>query len=658
MFRDVCRVFVLALVAGGLWSCGGDRVTQSQVAEGQVGRPLSKLAAAGHSLVVVATVHEDEGPVSGVMVEFSRSVAGQSASYDWSGMTDDEGQAQIEITGGSGYYQARAVQDGSEVGSWSSIPLNAGAEVMLSLPIGGRAQVLSSPPMAADEDDALTMAFVMKGIERYERDGREATLAYYSSQESIEGERHMTIIDPQQSIILASGLSIRVGASAPTGAPFPPMEEVPTEGLWVDHQDIHSITRQLGPMRSFLIRHDDLVFMAGHFTLQENLADATRNYIAKAIAHYDREGLEATIAYYNSRESVDGQFYLFLIGADDLYLAHPIFPHLIGTDIKDVVGSDGQELGKEIAQATEEGHWVEYLWPNPVTQREEHKAAWVVRHDGLIFASGYYTSDIEAGPPPWQGADPREYTVAYVQRAIERYERDGLEAMRAYYNSVASIEGEWYLFATDADDIYHVHPLIPSLIGTDLKDVVGSDGYELGKALAKAEEGVGVWVEYLWPHPVTLAEVPKVGYAIRRDGMIFASGYYPAPESPEAGTKAYVQAAIDKYKQEGLEATVAYYSSRESIEGQSSLFLIDENGRIAVFLVAPGAVGLNIEAIKVPSTGFELGKEIVRATEAGHWIHYQRPHVRTGVILDAHAWVIRYDGLIFGSSYFGEPAGD
>ena len=516
--------------------------------------------------------------------------------------------------------------------------------------VGGNALITSSSAMAADDDDALTEAFVMKGIERYQRDGREATLAYYSSRESIEGERFMLIIDPQQSVILASGLSIQVGAPAPALGPATP------EGIWMDHQGIHPITRQLGPMRSFLIRHDDLVFMAGHFTLRENLADVTRNYIAKAIAHYDREGLEATIAYYNSRESVDGHFYLFLIGADDLYLAHPIFPHLIGTDIKDVVGSDGQELGKEIAQATEEGHWVEYLWPNPVTLREEHKAAWVVRHDGLIFASGYYTSDTEAGSPPWQGADPRAYTVAYVQRAIERYKSDGLEAMRAYYNSVASIEGEWYLFATDADDIYHVHPLISKLIGTDLKDVVGSDGYELGKALVKAGDGVGVWVEYLWPHPVTLAEVPKVGYAIRHDGLLFASGYYPAPESPESGTKAYVQAAIDKYKQDGLEATVAYYSSRESIEGQSSLFLIDENGRIAVFLVAPGAVGLNIENIKVPSTGFELGKEMVRATEAGHWIHYQRPNVRTGVILDAHAWVIRYDGLIFGSSYFGEPA--
>ena len=641
MLSRLHPLFAFALVAGALWHCSGERVTQSQVAP-----PLGKLAT-GHAIVVLVTVLQDSEPVSGVTVELSRSIAGRAADYQWSAVTDDAGQARIEVSAGNGYYQARAVQDGSEVAYRASIPLNVGAEVALTLPISGP---------ATEDDDALTKAYMMQAIDRYERDGLDATLAYYSSRESIEDERDMLIIDPQQSIILATGLSIRIGAPAPTGGSFPPMEEVPAEGIWVDHQGSHPTTRQIGPKRSFLIRHDDLVFMAGHFTLRENLADATRNYIAKAIEHYDQEGLESTIDYYNSRESVDGQFYLFFIGADDLYLAHPIFPHLIGTDIKDVVGSDGQELGKEIAEATEVGHWVEYLWPNPVTLREEHKAAWVVRHDGLIFASGYYTSDTEAGPPPWQGADPREYTEAYVQRAIERYERDGLEAMKAYYNSVASIEGEFYLFATDADDIYHVHPLIPRLIGTDIKNVVGSDGYELGKDLAKAEEGVGVWVEYLWPHPVTLVEIPKVGYAIRRDGMLFASGYYPAPENPEAATKAYVQAAIDKYEQEGLEATVAYYSSRESIEGQSSLFLIDQDGRIAVAVATPGAVGRKIENFRVPSTGFEIGKEITSATEEGHWIHYQRPSVRTGVILDAHLWAIRYDGLIFSSSYFGEPA--
>ena len=104
-----------------------------------------------------------------------------------------------------------------------------------------------------------------------------------------------------------------------------------------------------------------------------------------------------------------------------------------------------------------------------------------------------------------------------MRRAIERYQRDGLESTLNYYNSVASFEGQWYLFATDENDVYNVHPLLPHLRGTDIKEVVDSSGFELGRALAEATED-GVWVEYLWPHPVTLLEAPKISYAARHDG--------------------------------------------------------------------------------------------------------------------------------------------
>ena len=364
------------------------------------------------------------------------------------------------------------------------------------------------------------------------------------------------------------------------------------------------------------------------------------------------DGLEATIAYYNRQDSLEGQFYLFLIGADDNYLAHPIFPHLIGTDIKDVVGSDGQELGKEIALATEEGVWVEYLWPHPVSRKEQQKVTWAIRHDGLIFASGYYAGGPEAGTPPWQDADPREYTVEYVERAIERYERDGLESMLNYYNSVASFEGEWYLFATDANDIYHVHPLLPRLIGTDIKDVVGSDGYELGKALAQATEE-GVWVEYLWPHPVTLKEVPKVGYAVRRDGMLFASGYYVQVEDPAAQTQAYVQQAVEYYQANGLDATIAHYNSQESVDGQWSLTLADENDIVRVALLAQHLIGTDLKDLGAGRIR-QIGREMAAATEEGLWVSYVFPNVRSSETLYAHTWAIRHDGLLFTSRYYDD----
>ena len=111
-----------------------------------------------------------------------------------------------------------------------------------------------------------------------------------------------------------------------------------------------------------------------------------------------------------------------------------------------------------------------------------------------------------------------------MNQAIERYESEGLESMLNYYNSVASFEGQWYLFATDDADIYHVHPLLPQLIGTDIKNVVGSDGYKLGEELAKAVDGgEGVWVEYLWPASGDAQGSSQGGVrcATRRDALRF-----------------------------------------------------------------------------------------------------------------------------------------
>ena len=623
MLRSISsRMVMLVLAAGVMWGCDGERATQP--------KPLGKVAADG-SAVVVVTVLFEGAPVSGVVVELSRSIAGVAASYDWSETTDENGQARIEVTS-SGYYQARVVQDGSEVGYQSSIPLNVGAEVPLNFALAALVPEASSLE--------LTQAYVEAGIARYERDGLEATLAYYNSEESAEGERNMMILQAGDQTVLASLVYPQFVGDNTYTTPGTTLGrflgQATAEGHWAESLGFNPVTQQQEPRLSLLVLHDGLIFVSGHFIVREDLADFTQYYVQKAIAFYDREGLAATIEYYDSRESVDGQFYLFFIDENDIYLAHPIFPHLKGTDVKDVVGSDGQELGKEIAEATEEGHWVDYLWPNPVTALEEPKSAWVMRHDGLIFASGYYTPDPNAEPPAWKDAAPHEYTVTYVENAIARYDRDGLEAMKAYYNSVASFEGQWYMFIMDENDFYIVHGLLAGLIGTDLKDVVGSDGYELGKALVKAADADN-WVNYLWPHPLTLQEVPKVGYAVRHDGLIFASGYYPEEEDPAAYTQAYVAEAIAYYNENGLEATVAYYNSSESIDGQWYLIMGDANNAILTFAINPGRIGT--------ATRFT-------ATEEGKWT--QRPFFNPRTAEDdvAHIWAVLHDGLLFASAYF------
>ena len=516
-------------------------------------------------------------------------------------------------------------------------------------------------PEPAPSDEELTHAYVTEAIEFYGQNGLEATVEFYSSEASIENGRSLILIDKAESVLLAyRPIPALAGQYIGPGSRFSAFGDLiiyaTGAGSWDTARGINPTTMQEEPRRVLAVLHDGLVFSASHSALVEDVGDSTQEYVNKAIARYDSEGLDAVIAHYNSQDSLDGQFYLFLIGADDIYLAHPIFPHLIGTDIKDVVGSDGQELGKEIAQATDEGVWVEYLWPHPVSRREQQKVTWATRHDGLIFASGYYAGEPETGDPAWRDADPREYTVEYVDRAIERYEQDGLEAMLNYYNSVASFEGEWYLFATDANDIYHVHPLLPHLIGTDINDVVGSDGYRLGEELAKATEE-GVWVEYLWPHPVTLEEVPKVGYAVRRDGMLFASGYYVQVEDPAAMTKAYVQQAIDYYQDNGLEATVNHYSSEGSFDGQWNLTLADENDILLTSPLAQHLVGVDLKDVGAGSVR-KIGEEMTAATGDGIWISFVFPNTRSSETLYAHTWAVRHDGLLFTSRYYDDQPGD
>ena len=53
--------------------------------------------------------------------------------------------------------------------------------------------------------------------------------------------------------------------------------------------------------------------------------------------------------------------------------------------------------------------------------------------------------------------NPAAYTKAFVREAIERYHRDGREATINYYNSVDSVDGQWYVFIVNPDGITIAH---------------------------------------------------------------------------------------------------------------------------------------------------------------------------------------------------------
>ena len=97
---------------------------------------------------------------------------------------------------------------------------------------------------------------------------------------------------------------------------------------------------------------------------------------------------------------MDGQWYVFVI-RDGSIVAHPD-PENIGASVTGPLGTDstGKEFGTAIANAPEEGAWVDYAATNYANGAEEMKNSWVVKSGDLIFGSGYYQPIPAATPTP------------------------------------------------------------------------------------------------------------------------------------------------------------------------------------------------------------------------------------------------------------------
>ena len=129
--------------------------------------------------------------------------------------------------------------------------------------------------------------------------------------------------------------------------------------------------------------------------LRSSPADYTMFLVREAIGRYESEGLDATGAYYNTKESVDGQWYVFIFDENDNFVAHAANPALVGEHVSKAVGPNAYPAGSAVAGAAEQGGaWFDLTFLNPASGAVETKHSWMVIHDGITFGSGWY----ERGP--------------------------------------------------------------------------------------------------------------------------------------------------------------------------------------------------------------------------------------------------------------------
>ena len=120
--------------------------------------------------------------------------------------------------------------------------------------------------------------------------------------------------------------------------------------------------------------------------------ERTQELVAEALERYERVGLDQTLAYYNSKESRDGPWYVWMHDSEGQIIAR-FDQRFVGQSLLDELRADarGNEYGPQMLQATEEGKWVSYLFENPDAGGEiQQKHAWVVRSGDVFFGAGWY----------------------------------------------------------------------------------------------------------------------------------------------------------------------------------------------------------------------------------------------------------------------------
>ena len=257
----------------------------------------------------------------------------------------------------------------------------------------------SMPMPRKSTPDEFTRYFVNSAIDKYESKGLDATLAYYNSSESMDGQWYVFIISEDDTMLAHAAnpdlvnrsISAAIGPNGyPAGKAVAAVAD--DDGEWFDYTFPNPASGALETKHSWMVLHDGIVFGSGWHERGPRKSDApayTKSVVQQALNLYDALGLDAAIEYYTSKESVDGQWYVFIADENGYTIAHHN-PMFVRRDPSLRVDATGHFYGDDLLSATETGRWVDYVLINPESGEDRQKHTWVVRHDGLFFASGWY----------------------------------------------------------------------------------------------------------------------------------------------------------------------------------------------------------------------------------------------------------------------------
>lgn len=127
---------------------------------------------------------------------------------------------------------------------------------------------------------------------------------------------------------------------------------------------------------------------------ERGTADEAVALVRKAIAYIKANGREKAFAEFSdpSGQFKDRDLYIMVYDMSGNNKAHGANPKLIGKNLSAIKDADGHFIVKSfIDVARARGHgWVDYKWPNPVSNAVEPKSTYVERYEDILLGCGIY----------------------------------------------------------------------------------------------------------------------------------------------------------------------------------------------------------------------------------------------------------------------------
>ncbi|SDS89711.1 MULTISPECIES: cache domain-containing protein [Pseudomonadaceae] len=256
------------------------------------------------------------------------------------------------------------------------------------------------------EEADRAKSLLRKAVDYYQKNGDRALAAFSRQGAFIEDQFYVYVIDTQGIMLASGGPSANLIGRDVSGAlnddlnkGFKAALALP-ESDEIHHADYRWLSWQDGReerKRVFYQRVDDKIFSVGYYIQRSSIEEAKTllDHVSDAVAENPQQAFERI-------NELDAAFlkddlYAFVIDRDtQRFVAHGYNLRLVSSDFRKLHSADDHPIGQQILDAAAKNGVgdITYLWPNPVTRKNEQKVTLFKTRGNYIVAVGYYLGGV------------------------------------------------------------------------------------------------------------------------------------------------------------------------------------------------------------------------------------------------------------------------